>query len=144
VLKNEPVNSTMDIAGVWTKLQFQVIGTNLMIDQIEMDKLIGELTEPRIHMAINCASMGCEPDRYEPYAGKRLDLPFDDQTRRFLEDPRRFSIDTKADVVHLSQVFQWFCADFADGCSDDPAITHGPSAYAPKSEAPALAFIARS
>nr|MBA2481269.1 DUF547 domain-containing protein [Planctomycetota bacterium] len=141
VLENEPVDSIKDIKGVWTKLQFQVMGTGLTLDQIEKDKLIGELKDPRIHMAINCASMGCAPLRAEPYEGKQLDAQFDDQARRFLADPRRFSIDAKAGVVRLSKIFDWFGADFANGYSDDPAFTRSPSKK--KKEAPALAFIAR-
>ncbi len=141
VLENEPADSIKDIKGVWTKLKFQVMGTGLTLDQIEKDKLIGELKDPRIHMAINCASMGCAPLRTEPYEGKQLDVQFDDQARRFLADPRRFSVDAKAGVVRLSKIFDWFGADFANGYADDPAFTR--SAAKKKKEAPALAFIAR-
>ena len=45
----------------------RVIGTRKEPD------LRKDFTEPRIHMAINCASVGCPPLRAEPFTAERLD-----------------------------------------------------------------------
>ncbi|MDT8272232.1 MAG: DUF547 domain-containing protein, partial [Desulfomonilia bacterium] len=71
-----------------------------------------EYNEPRIHMAIVCASMGCAPLRNEPYTGDKLDAQLNDQSMTFLSSPKRLSIDTKEKVVWLSPYFKWFGEDF--------------------------------
>lgn len=107
-----PKNSIRQIPGVWKKLKFRVIGRNVTLWQIEHDVLRKEFDEPRIHMTMVCAAMGCPPLRGEPYEGNRLDEQLDDQTRRFLGDSAKFKIDSRKDSLHLSEIFKWFADDF--------------------------------
>ncbi|MHC4171069.1 MAG: DUF547 domain-containing protein [Planctomycetota bacterium] len=107
-----PKNSIRQIPGVWKKLKFTVMGSNVTLWQIEHDILRKEFDEPRIHMAMVCAAMGCPPLRGEPYEGDKLDEQLDDQTRRFLGDSAKFKIDSRKATVHLSEIFKWFADDF--------------------------------
>lgn len=107
-----PDNSIRQIPGVWDELQFRVMDRPLTLDGIEHGIIRKEFDEPRIHMALVCAAMGCPPLRTEPYAGDRLDSQLDDQTRRFLSSPSKFRIDRKRDVVSLSPIFDWYGSDF--------------------------------
>jgi hypothetical protein len=107
-----PKNSIRQISGVWDELTFPVLGRPRTLDGIEHDVLRKDFHEPRIHMALVCAAMGCPPLRNEPYAGDRLSDQFDDQAKRFLSNPVKFRIDAQADTVYLSPIFKWFGEDF--------------------------------
>jgi len=109
-----PRNSIRQIPGVWKKLKFRVMGTNVTLWHIEHEILREKFDEPRIHMAMVCAAMGCPPLRGEPYEGDRLYEQLDDQTRRFLSNPAKFKIDSRRATVRLSEIFKWFADDFVN------------------------------
>lgn len=107
-----PKNSIRQIPGVWDRIQFSVMGRKLVLNDIEHVILRRQFNEPRIHLALVCASIGCPSLRNEPYTGDRLDAQLDDQARRFLKDFRKFRIDRHQGRVHLSSIFKWFGGDF--------------------------------
>jgi len=109
-----PENSIRQIEGVWDEIKFDVMGRNLTLGYIEHKILRVKFNEPRIHMAMVCAAMGCPPLRYEPYVGERLDNQLDDQTRRFLADAAKFRISSSNETVYISSIFKWFKTDFVD------------------------------
>ena len=74
-----------------------------------------KFSDPRIHMAIVCASIGCPYLRNEVFSGAKLDEQLDAQTRKFLGDPEKFRIDRKAEKAYLSPIFDWFGEDFISG-----------------------------
>ncbi|MBO9998589.1 MAG: DUF547 domain-containing protein [Cyanobacteria bacterium SID2] len=112
IIDNYPVDSIRDIPGVWKRLQFTVMGEGMTLDTIEHGILRREFNEPRIHMALVCASIGCPLLRTEPFTGDRLDEQLDEQTRVFLGFDRNFQIDLDRNEVLLSSIFQWFGEDF--------------------------------
>jgi hypothetical protein len=133
-----PQNSIRQIAGVWDRLTFTVMGRQVTLDEIEHDTLRKRFNEPRIHMALVCAAMGCPPLRNQPFQGSQLAAQLDDQTRRFLGDPGKFRIDRTESAVYLSPIFKWFGADFVK--------TYGPPAPFPhlgEVDSAVLAFIGR-
>lgn len=107
-----PKNSIRQIPGVWTKLRFPVMGRPMTLDEIEHAVLRKKFYEPRIHMALVCAALGCPPLRNEPYQGEKLDRQLDDQARKFLANPQKFRIDRQQKRVYLSPIFKWFGQDF--------------------------------
>ena len=108
-----PKNSIRQISGVWDKIKFNVMGQKLTLEHIEHKILRVKFNEPRIHMALVCAAMACPPLRGESYTGEKLDDQLDDQTRLFLGDSEKFKIDSRKDIVHLSEILKWFDDDFA-------------------------------
>lgn len=114
-----PKNSIRQIPGVWDELTFEVMGRAMTLDEIEHDVLRAKFHEPRIHMALVCAAMGCPPLRNEPYVGDRLDEQLDDQARRFLSNPGKFRIDRRRGLVYLSSIFKWFGSDFVNQYGTD-------------------------
>lgn len=107
-----PKNSIRQIPGVWDELKFTVMGDEITLDGIEHQVLRARFNEPRIHMALVCAAMGCPPLRREPYDGNTLDAQLNDQTKRFLGNPKKFRIDRQSGTVFLSPIFKWFGSDF--------------------------------
>ncbi|MBI4064581.1 MAG: DUF547 domain-containing protein [Elusimicrobia bacterium] len=121
-----PKNSIRQIPGVWDKLQFTVIGRKISLNEIEHETLRKQFKEPRAHMALVCASIGCPPLRGEAYTSVGLESQLDDQAKRFLENPAKFKIDKEnkrmsmvsgieveaRQPIFLSPIFKWFGEDF--------------------------------
>ncbi len=107
-----PKNSIRQISGVWDKLLFSVRNEMVTLDQIEHRILRPEFKEPRIHVALVCAALGCPPLRAQPFIGSRLDAQLDHQSRRFLADPKKFLIVRNKGRVFLSPILDWYGKDF--------------------------------
>lgn len=107
-----PENSIRQIDGVWDELTMRVMGKPYTLGEVEHEVLRAEFDEPRIHMAIVCASIGCPPLRNEPFVGDRLDEQLAGQARDFLASKSRFKIDRANGKVYWSPIFNWFGGDF--------------------------------
>ena len=121
-----PKNSIRQISGVWDKITFKVMGKDYTLEHIEHKILRKKFDEPRIHMAMVCAAMGCPPLLNKPYIGQRLNEQLDGQTRRFLANSAKFKIDREVGVVYLSSIFKWFKGDFVNKYAPEKNISgHG-------------------
>ena len=107
-----PKNSIRQISGVWNKLQFKVMGRGMTLDEIEHSRLRRDFNEPRIHVALVCAAIGCPLLRNEPFIAATLDEQLDDQTSRFLGNQSKFRINRSEGNVYVSSIFSWFGDDF--------------------------------
>jgi len=125
IIANYPTESIRDIPGVWKWLKFEVMGEEMTLDEIEHQVLRKEFDEPRIHMGLVCASIGCPILLREPYVGDQLGRQLDGQTREFLALEQNFNIDRAQNKVHLSSIFKWFGEDFKNqyGAADKFAGT---------------------
>jgi hypothetical protein len=95
--------------GPWKEKIAVVGGKSYGLDDIEQDILRKRYHEPRIHVALVCAAMGCPPLRSEAYVGSRLDAQLDDQARTFiLQSPSKNRVDVAARTVYLSPIFVEF------------------------------------
>jgi len=101
----------------WRKPFVRLLGEKLTLDQIEHERLRGErgYGEPRIHFAVNCASIGCPMLREEAFTGAKLEAQLEQQTLRFLSDRARNRYDPRTRVLALSSIFDWYAGDFAGG-----------------------------
>lgn len=114
----------------WKKKFISLLGKQRSLDEIE-HKLIrgsGRYNDPRIHFAVNCASIGCPALRAEAYMGDQIDQQLQDQTRRFLSDTSRNRfIDGRLEV---SSIFKWYREDFEKGWLGYHSLTDFFAAYA--------------
>ena len=99
----------------WSKSFIPLLGETRSLDDIEHTLIRGldRYQDPRIHFAVNCASIGCPALRNEAYTGKHLDIQLDEQTRLFLQDRSRNRIDNGK--LALSSIFKWYREDFEKG-----------------------------
>jgi hypothetical protein len=118
-----PKKSIRQIAGVWDELEFPVMGRKLTLDGIEHDILRPKFNEPRIHMAIVCAALGCPILRNVPFVASEIDSQLDDQAARFMKNRGKFGIDRKDGRVYLSPIFKWFGGDFVKTYGTDEKFT---------------------
>jgi len=118
-----PKNSIRQIAGVWDELMFTVMEEEVTLNHIEHEVLRPLFNEPRIHMALVCASISCPPLRSKPYTAEGLEKQLAAQSRVFLLNPDNFRVDDAQETVFLSEIFEWFGEDFITkyGQLDDKA-----------------------
>ena len=67
--------------------------------------------EPRIHVAIVCASVSCPDLRKEAYVTNQLDSQLNNQMRSFLAN-RNKGLRIENGKLYLSSIFKWFKEDF--------------------------------
>lgn len=118
ILDNYPLESIRNIGRFWEnpwKMRFfELLGESMHLDQVEHDIIRepGRYDEPRIHFAVNCASIGCPALRDEPYVAARLDAQLEDATERFLRDRSRNRWDARRGRLEVSSIFRWYTEDF--------------------------------
>ncbi|MFZ2235428.1 MAG: DUF547 domain-containing protein [Dokdonella sp.] len=97
----------------WQKDVINLLGEQRSLDDIEHTMLRGapDYSEPRIHFAVNCASIGCPALRPEAFVGSRLPAQLEDQTTRFLRDRTRNRYEADKGL-RVSKIFDWYSEDF--------------------------------
>ena len=97
----------------WKKEFFTLLGSKRHLDWIEHEQLRPVYREPRVHAAVNCASIGCPALRDEAFTAGQLEAQLEDGMRRFMADRTRNRV--KGDTVEVSAIFKWFKEDFNSG-----------------------------
>lgn len=118
------------IRSPWKKAFIPLFGERLSLDDIEhgMIRKPGAYNDPRIHFAVNCASVGCPALRREAYRSETLDAQLDDQTRQFLGDTSRNRYE--GGQLMLSPIFKWYKDDFVKGWQGSNTLVDFISLYA--------------
>jgi len=98
----------------WKKNFFTLLGQKRNLDDIEhnMIRKKGVYDDPRIHFAVNCASIGCPALRHEAFVYQRLDNQLEDSMTRFLSDTSRNRFNAKTKTLAVSKIFSWYEEDF--------------------------------
>jgi hypothetical protein len=111
------LKSIKDLGSLFTspwKIQFfTLLGKEHHLDWIEHEQLRPKFADPRIHAAVNCASIGCPALRPEAFVAPKLEAQLDDGMQRFLADRTRNRVaDGK---LELNSIFKWYREDFETG-----------------------------
>lgn len=112
ILDNYPVHTPKDVDGFFDKLKFKVAGEELTVSEIEYDRLIANYEDMRAHFAVVCADRGCLPLKKGAYSGKSLDKDLEAAAKKFVNDPRHFSVNTETGEVQISKIFEWYGEKF--------------------------------
>jgi Protein of unknown function, DUF547 len=101
----------------WSIKNVPLLGDTVTLDNIEHDMLRkrGSYDDPRVHFAVNCASIGCPMLREEAFVAERLEAQLEEQTRRFMSDRSRNRYDSASGKLELSKIFDWYGDDFKQG-----------------------------
>jgi len=75
-------------------------------------KIIRPLGDPRIHFAINCASIGCPNLPDIPFYTETLDARLDEEAKKFINNPGKVRLDRSTNTLYYSAIFDWFEKDF--------------------------------
>lgn len=101
----------------WKKKFFTLFGEEWWLDRIEHETLRkpGAYDEPRVHYAVNCASVGCPMLREEAFTAAKLEAQLEEQARRFLSDRTRNRFNAATGKLEVSEIFKWFKDDWTSG-----------------------------
>ena len=112
-----PVASIKDIKNgipfvntVWDIKFIKIEGATYDLNNIEHGIIRAKLFDPRIHCAVNCASVSCPRLLAEAFTAEKLDAQLDFAVRDFLKDRSKNVL--SADAVQLSNIFNWYQPDF--------------------------------
>ena len=126
ILENYPVESIRDITdgflspGPWDRKLLTIEGEQVSLNDIENRILRPIWNDPRIHYAVNCASVGCPNLRMQAYTGATVQSLLDTGARAYVNNPRgtRFH---EGELI-VSSIYIWFQEDF--GGSETAVIDH--------------------
>jgi hypothetical protein len=127
VLGRYPVRSIRDIKsnplaiGPWKDKRITVEGARLSLDDIEHNTLRKNWREPRVHYAVNCASIGCPNLGRRGWRAESLDGDLTAAARAFVNSPRGVVV-ARAGQIRVSSIYQWFKVDF--GNNDAGVLAH--------------------
>ena len=101
----------------WKKAFFTLFGAQHHLDYIEHDliRAPGVYDEPRIHVAVVCASIGCPALHTEAYIADKLDAQLEQGMRRFMADRSRNRYNATTGQLEVSKIFDWYGDDFTQG-----------------------------
>lgn len=128
VLDHYPVESILDIDitpglfanGPWGKKLVEIGGEAISLDDIEHRILRPIWRDPRLHYAINCASIGCPNLQATPYTAANADVLLDAAARAYVNHPRGARVEDGR--LYVSSIYDWFEGDF--GGSERGVVEH--------------------
>jgi hypothetical protein len=121
VLDHYPVKSIKDIAlgggllgvfssGPWKAKVLKLKGVELSLDDIEHGILRPLFKDPRVHYAVNCASVGCPNLESEAFTGAKLEDQLNAAARAYVNNRR--GVEFKPDGLVVSSLYDWYQRDF--------------------------------
>ncbi len=128
VVDGYPVDSIKDIhegwipfTGPWGDVHAEVAGQELTLDNIEHGILRPIWKDPRIHYAVNCASIGCPNLATTVYTAENTEALLEAGAREYVNHLRGVDIVDEEFMV-LSSIYDWWVFDF--GGSDEGVLAH--------------------
>jgi hypothetical protein len=128
VLEHYPVASIRDIhlgpgwfdLGPWQAKLVRIEGEPLSLDDIEHGILRPIWRDPRLHYALNCASLGCPRLQPVAFTAETTERLLEEGARAYVNSSRGARIDGGRLVV--SSIYRWYRSDFA--ASDADVLDH--------------------
>ncbi len=92
-----------------------LLGSMRSLDNVEHKLIRGSdrYNDPRVHFALNCASVGCPALQAKAYLGTVLDAQLERSVQQFLADRTRNYL--KGETLYISSIFKWYRKDFEQG-----------------------------
>ncbi len=128
VLEAYPVKSIKDIDispgifsnGPWGKKLVTIEGTKISLDDIEHQILRKVHKDPRVHYAVNCASVGCPNLQTEAFEASKLEAQLEKAAKDYVNSNRGAVV--KSNRLSISKIYIWFKKDF--GGNDAGVLAH--------------------
>lgn len=96
---------------IWKDLQLVVDGKAYSLEAIE-HQVLRKMSEPRIHFAIVCASIGCPRLLNQAYTAGKIEEQLTSNAEAFFADHTKFVADTQSGTIQVSPILSWFAEDF--------------------------------
>ncbi|MBI3512811.1 MAG: DUF547 domain-containing protein [Proteobacteria bacterium] len=120
VLDAYPVRSIRDIAlsrglfaeGPWDAPLVTVDGERVSLDDIEHRIVRPIWRDPRVHYALNCASIGCPNLPSAAFTRATSEALLEAAARAYINHPRGVDVDPRLGGLAVSKIYGWFAEDF--------------------------------
>ena len=112
ILNKYPVKSPLDISGLFDKGTYTIAGKKLTLNDIEKKMIREKYNDPRVHFVLVCGANGCPPIINNAYLPETLEEQLNKQAKLALNNPNFIKVNTASKKVELSQIFEWYKADF--------------------------------
>ena len=112
IVDNYPLKSITDLDKPWDKKFIKIVDNSYSLGDVE-NNILRKMGEPRIHFAINCASVSCPNLLNAAYTPEKLDNQLSASTKTFLLDKSKNRI--MENPMQLSKLFEWYKGDFEGG-----------------------------
>lgn len=96
--------------GFFKGKDFVVGGQTVSLNDIENEIIRPRFKDPRVHAALNCASVSCPPLLNRAFVASRLEAQLDQVFGAWVNDDARNRLD--AEGLKLSKIFDWYKTDF--------------------------------
>ncbi|MBX2847719.1 MAG: DUF547 domain-containing protein [Acidiferrobacterales bacterium] len=110
------IRSSFLSRGPWKLKLLTIARQELSLDDIEHGILRPIWRDPRIHYAVNCASIGCPNLLKTAFTGDNLESLLEQAAKDYINHPRGVSVDGES--LRLSSIFDWYAEDFGSGFSE--------------------------
>lgn len=105
----------------WDRQLVALNGVKLTLNNIEHKILRSYWSDPRIHYAVNCASISCPNLANQAYTAENIEAMLNNAAISYINHPRAVKfIDSK--TIKLSSIYQWYSEDF--GGYDEAILSH--------------------
>ena len=133
VLDRYPVRSIRDIrstgvpfdprqfTGPWRTRLVTIEGRRMSLDDIEHETMRPTFRDPRVHYAVNCASIGCPNIWPRAWRAATLEAELDAAAIAFVNHPRGVTV-LPDGRLRVSSIYSWFREDF--GGSEAGVVAH--------------------
>lgn len=108
ILEHYPLKSIKDIHNPWGQKFIQLGNESISLNDIEHN-ILRKMNEPRIHFAINCASVSCPKLYNKAFTSEQLDKQLDQVTREFINSTEN---NISENELQLSNIFKWYEKDY--------------------------------
>jgi len=98
----------------FVRMAIIVGGEETNLKKLEDRTIREDFKDPRIHAAINCASISCPRLPRIAFEGDTLNDVLDGAMREFVTTPTNVAADAGKSMVMLSEIFDWFESDFLE------------------------------
>ncbi len=106
--KGEDLATVSQVKSFFDRPLTQVAGKQLSLNQLEAHAR--KLGDPRVHFAVNCASVSCPELQPKPWSAETLDADLERATKAFFAS--KHGAQLEGGEVHVTQLLNWYASDF--------------------------------
>lgn len=114
IVDHYPIKSIKDIGfffqSPWKKNFFTLLEKERNLDELEHTMIRKNFKEPRVHYALNCASLSCPSLSQKAYSGSELANQLFVAETSFLSNKEKNHF--KDNTLYVSKIFDWYGEDF--------------------------------
>lgn len=118
VVDHYPISKPMDVPGFFDKKKFNVAGMSLTLSDIENKKIRPVYKDARTHFVLVCAAKSCPPIANYAFTPSKLESQLNARTKLAMNSKSFIKVDNNKKTVRISQIFEWYAADFKAEAKD--------------------------